>query len=210
MLDAFLETVAGRTKKAEAQQHLEGLLAKLPTEVLHKIASGQILKAAYGPSDNDGICWLDKFRDTPQFEAALAIEKEELDLQMQEADRRQKEQALRASLPTWDETDMQRDQLRIKRKLLELEMAGGTPEIGGQEGEDIAAGPPPALPEAVMAEEAPPPPKPPTEKVTKETTEKPTPEKVDIKTAAIAMRMTLAETLRKEAQPAEGSVDFRR
>lgn len=213
MLDAFLETVAAHSKVADARASLDHTLARLPDELLHKIASGSVMpKEAFG--GEDGICWLDKFKGTPLFDEAIAIEKEDLAIQMDETNRRRQETELRQTLPTWDETDLKRQELSIKRKLLELELAGagaGPVEAGGQEGEDIAAETPPALPEAAAAEAAPPPPpKPSTEKVTKETTEKPPAEKVDIKTAGLAMRFSLAAARVKEAQPATRASAFRR
>lgn len=268
MLDAFLEVVSGHTKQAQARARHAALLERLPTELLQKIADGALPKEA-----GDDGCWLDKFRGSPLLDQAIAIEKEELDLQMQEADRRRQETELRASLPTWDETDLQRSELAIKRKLLELELVGADvgDAAGGQEGEDVAPpdleaaepappaaahGAPPAHhaapphpsgeasegaeeapPEQASAEEEKPPkagppvaakaegegsssdeaasedkpkPKPPVTKVTKETTEKPAEEKIDIKAASARMRMALAARVIKEAQPANRAGAFRR
>lgn len=160
MLDAFLEVVSGHTKVAEAKGRLRDVLERLPTAELHKIASGEVtLKEGH-----EEACWLDKFKGTPLYDQALDLEKEDLDIQMQEQHRRQMETELRASLPTWDETDLQRQSLSVKRKLLELELAGanlgaesgGGDEVGGQEGEDAA---PPDL-EAAEAAAMPPTPKP--------------------------------------------------
>jgi hypothetical protein len=158
MLDAFLEVVSGHTKTAEVRGRLMATLERLPTAELQKIASGEaILKEGY----EEG-CWLEKFKGSPLYDQALEIEKEDLDIQMQEQHRRQMETELRAQLPTWDETDLRRTNLSIKRKLLELDLAGaalgdggGGDALGGQEGEDVA---PPDL-EAAEAAAMPPEPK---------------------------------------------------
>lgn len=246
MLDAFLEHICEKTKQAEATDRLQALLNKLPTRELMKIANcAPLAKAAGG----DGGCWLDQFRGTPLLDQAIEIEKAELEVQMEDAKRTQMRNEVDLQYP-WLETDMKRQELTIKRKLLELELVGA--EVGGQEGEDLdappdleaaeatempqvpkaeaPAGPPPAMPapeEAPVAHEegppAPPPaaaaaaedkpkedkPKPPVTKVTKETTEKPTPEKVDIKTAAARMRFSMAAQSIKEAQPAGRAGSFR-
>lgn len=246
MLDAFLEVVHEKTKQAEATERLRQLLNKLPNHELAKIAScGMSASKTAG----DGGCWLDQFRGTPLLDQAIEIERAEIEVQMEDAKRNQARNELDLQYP-WLESDMKRQELTIKRKLLELDLVGA--ESGGHGGEDLdappdleaaetaemppapkappevpAAGPPPAalaVPEEapVAVEEGPPgppvaeakpkedKPKPPTTKVTKETTEKPTPEKVDIKTAAMKMRFARASEILKEAQPANRASSFRR
>lgn len=201
MLDAFLEVACGKTKQAEAEAKNVALLKQLPETVLRKIA--------YGGLGDGSTDWLEKFRGTPLLDQAIAIEKEALEIEMQENERRQHERAMRQQFGEWDDTQAKRDELCIRRKLLDLELVGGSaphPEMGGQEGEDVE------LPlhehaEAAAPAPEPKPEKPPTEKVTKETTEKPAPEKVDIKTAAARMRFRMAV---KEAQPAVRADAFRK
>jgi hypothetical protein len=151
MLDVFLEAVSGQTKVAEVKQGLRALLERLPTEELRKVASGTAVpKVAFYGDNPTGECWLDKFKGTPQYDQALEIEKEDLDIQMQEQHRRQVEMEMRAELPTWDEVDLRRQSLSVKRKLLELDLAGANlnAAAGGQEGEDVAP------PDLEAAEEA--------------------------------------------------------
>jgi hypothetical protein len=178
--------------------------------VLHKLACG------YG--SEGGATWLEQFKGTPLIQQAIAIEKEDLALQMERNERRRKEDALRAQFSSFEEEQANRDQLAIKRKLLELELAGGGT------GEPEAAEPPleePAEPEATLipAEAAPPeesasPPKPKTEKVTKTITEKPKEDKesIDVKAAAARLRGALktasimpASGLRRGVQLLTGS-----
>jgi hypothetical protein len=151
MLDVFLEAVSGQTKVAEVRQGLRALLERLPTPELQKIASGEAVpKVAFYGDSPSGECWLDKFKGTPQYDQALELEKEDLDIQMQEQHRRQVEMEMRAQLPTWDEVDLRRQSLSVKRKLLELDLAGANlnAAAGGQEGEDAAP------PDLEAAEEA--------------------------------------------------------
>lgn len=160
MLDAFLEVVSGHAKVAAARGQMMASLERLPSSELRKIASGEAVPKA---ASEDGTSWLEKFRGSPLFDQALELEKEDLDIQMQEQHRRQVESEMRSQLPTWDETDLRRTNLSIKRKLLELDLAGaaldgaspaseGLDASGGQEGEDAV---PPDLEAADVA--APPP-----------------------------------------------------
>jgi hypothetical protein len=134
MLDLFLEVACGHQKQAEAQAKTVALLNQLPDDVLHKIASGAILKESFG-GDGD---WLEKFRGTPLLDQAIAIEKEELELQMQETERRRAEDELRHQFSDYSETQNARDDLSIKRKLLELELVGGGEHHGQEATEEEA------------------------------------------------------------------------
>lgn len=133
MLDAFLEVACGRTKQAEAEARNLRLLEQLPTPVLHKIASGNLALDKVG---GEG-CWLDKFRGTPLLDQAIALEREELEVQMDENRRRQAQREVTEQFGDWDTSAAQRDEIAIRRKLLELELAGADmSDMGGQEGED--------------------------------------------------------------------------
>lgn len=137
MLDKFLDVAYQHHKKAEAQQDLVNLLRKLPDSELHKIASGKI-KLGCSPGGYDSSTqWLDRFKDTPLFEQAIELEKQELEVRMLNDQRRQEEQA------SWRETDAKRDQLSIQRKLLELQLAeleeGGGEEVDEEVGEEELA-----------------------------------------------------------------------
>lgn len=145
MLDAFLEVVHGKTKQAEAESRNRELLRKLPQDVLQKLAYGGSIGCGGGNES-----WLKQFEGTPLLDQAIAIEREELEIQMQEGEKRRAEQEVRLQFGDFDQNYAKRDELNIKRKLLELELVGGGAagglELGGQEGEDVApeldAGPP--------------------------------------------------------------------
>jgi hypothetical protein len=140
MLDAFLEVVHGRTKQAEAEARNLELLRKLPQPLLQKIAMGGGIASVGGAS---GDSWIKQFEGTPLLDQAIAIEREEIEIQMGEVERRRAEQEVRSQFGDYDANWAKRDELSIKRKLLELELVGGGSgaselEMGGQEGEDAA------------------------------------------------------------------------
>lgn len=158
MLDLFLEASYGQAKEAEAKASLESSLNNLPDAVLHKLASGEMKLAYYGPSD--GNTWLDSFKGTPLLQKAIELEKAELHLRMEEQQTRQQNQ------DAYRENDALRDELCVRRKMLELELAGAELEGGMPEEEE-------GLPEELEAapeeeEEAPAPPPPPAMAAAKE------------------------------------------
>ena len=152
MLDAFLEVVHGRTKQAEAEERTRALLSRLPAAELRKIASmGQAVPVST-KEGSDG-CWLDKFRGSPLLDQAIGIEKEELEIQMAENTRRAAQREVTQQYGDWDTDQAKRDEISIKRRLLELELAGAdvSDEMGGQEGEDaIPPGAAEPLPDTSM------------------------------------------------------------
>lgn len=113
MIDLYLEAAYGEEQEKTAQRRQVELLKQLPEETLMKIASGED-KLAYFDSD---CKWLDRFKGTPLFDKALAIEQEELQQEMS-----QKEERAESS-ERFRQEDAQRDDLRVKRKMLDLELA---------------------------------------------------------------------------------------
>jgi hypothetical protein len=155
MLDKFLDVGYARTKQAEAQDELVELMRQLPEDELHKIASGEV-KVGYFPGDDDGK-WLDRFKGTPLFQQALEVEKQDLEQRMLDKQRRREQRQV------WDDQDAVRDQLCIKRKLLDIQLAehegGGGEAAPGEAIPEEAAGPEmageqPQVPEAPAAPEA--------------------------------------------------------
>jgi hypothetical protein len=100
-LDPFTRCVM--TKKAS--DPLVEAMCSLPTDVLLKTAS------MCGMHDNDE--WLDRFKGTPLFDQAMELMQEELQQDSVEMQQRQMSQQLNS----------QGDQLRMKRRMLELELA---------------------------------------------------------------------------------------
>ena len=139
MLDHFLEVAYEKTSEARAKQDLTDTMAQLPEEELRKIASGglsEIGKEAFYGSD---CGWLDKFKGTALFDKALELEQAELEQEVQQTQQRAE------NSERYRVEDAARDQLRVQRKMLELELAraesgGGAPEGPG----DAEPGPAPA------------------------------------------------------------------
>jgi DNA-binding protein H-NS len=125
MLDTFLTVAYQKTKKAEAQDRQVELLKKLPNDLLFKIASGQE-KLGYGAMASlGGGCedWIEKFQGTPLLQEAVALRKEELELEMAEAQHRQQEdQHYQAVSAERQQNTVARDELCIKKKMLELQL----------------------------------------------------------------------------------------
>lgn len=159
MLDKFLEVSYGKTKEAEDKSHLVELMKQLPNEELMKIASGETKLSHYGSIGGGGQEWIQEFRGTPFFEQALALEQEDLQMQMQENQRRQQNREV------WDATDAQRDTVCLKKRLMVLQLAQwqeqqGTPTPGQAEAAEhgmaqaaipVAAPPPAAAPQMEAA-----------------------------------------------------------
>ena len=130
MLNEFLEIVYAEDMKKQAQAEKNFLFSQLPAEDLRKIASGVPLKEAC--MCGDGESFLDKFKGTPFLQQAVALEQEMLQTEMLEQQKRVEDRERRASEDNvWDA----RDRIRLKKKLLELELAksqGGSPDAPAQ------------------------------------------------------------------------------
>ena len=145
MLDEFLQVAYETQTRKQAEYELVGLLKELPDLELRKIASGTPVSDLYGylgrakqayssppetcskEGDAD-MTFLDRFKGSPLFEQAMALEQQELEAEMQDIQRRQQERAEEKAMPRlWD----LKDQIRLKKRLLELQLArqemGGTP-----------------------------------------------------------------------------------
>lgn len=114
MLDAWL-SVTHRAESVEQEKRafVEDL-KKLPVEVLHKLASGELTidKLAHGCS---GPEWLEKFEGTPMFEQALALEQQELQIQSERL-------AAEMNRPRFDDMYQKQDQLSLQKRLLEMQL----------------------------------------------------------------------------------------
>jgi hypothetical protein len=150
MLDEYLKVAYAQEVKNQDTRELEELLAKLPHVELRKIADGtpvgELFKTgSLGPescsSDKAGeFSFLSAFKGTPLFDQAVALEQEELQLDMLQ---QQREEERRAEGDVWQ----MRDKVRLKKRLLELELAksqnGGAPPDEPAQGAG-APGPVPA------------------------------------------------------------------
>lgn len=148
MIDKFLEVAYGHSKEAEAKARVVKAMEQLPIELLHKIASGEEKLSCSSPGEGS---WLDRFKGTPLFEQAVAIEEQELQLEMVRQDRSQEQNV------AYKEEEAQRDELRIKKMMLDLELAKAE-EGGGDsvEPEMEEGGGEPSGPMSPVTAEAPP------------------------------------------------------
>lgn len=136
MIDQFLLTSYGQQQVKTAQRELIDKLKTFPLDELLKCASGDpTSKLAFdncvGPP---GECasWVDQFKGTPLFEQAVELERQSLQAEAQEQERRKEMRTV--DQQSWDA----RDALNLKRRMLALELAtargGGGPEATEEKG----------------------------------------------------------------------------
>ena len=121
MLDGWLKVAYEQQRRETWTGELSELLKQLPVEELRKIASGVTIKQAYGdcmPEERQSF--LDKFKGSPLIEQAIALEQEEIQADMLDMQKRQERRMEQKSEDNvWD----MKDQIRLKRRLLELQLA---------------------------------------------------------------------------------------
>ena len=126
MLNHFLKVAYARSQAEEDRSRLHNLLKQLPIEDLYKLASGELTKEALLAAEssletNEPKTWIDKFKGTPLFDQAVGLEQEEIQLEMDQLQKRQEERAMKDtdSSAVWD----LKDQMRLKKKLLDVQLA---------------------------------------------------------------------------------------
>lgn len=110
MLDQFLQVAYEHETKNNDSVKLAKLLKGLPMEDLKKIASGEA-KLSFGSCDE----WIEKYKGTPLFEQALALEKADLEAEVARTQ-------AQAAAPPWDTMNKTQDQIRVQKKMLDLEL----------------------------------------------------------------------------------------
>jgi hypothetical protein len=135
MLDQFLAVAYGAEQKKTASRQFIDKLKEFPLEELKKLASGdETCKLAYAvdgmkaAGDSD-FCWLDKYKGTPLFAKAVELEKQLLQLDMEEQQQREAERAAR---PQLSDVWAHRDALCLQKRMLDLDLVmsqngGGEP-----------------------------------------------------------------------------------
>ena len=137
MLDHFLEVAIKHETDRSQSVKLAGDLKRLPNETLYGLATGR-LKLAFGHCENDD--WLDKYKDTPLMGEAVALEKADAAVELENEVARSQAQA---ASPQMDQFYRTTDQIRVQKKMLDLKLmeaveAQGTPmQAGGQLPEQI-------------------------------------------------------------------------
>lgn len=138
MLGEYLELSYEKEKKASAERSLVEALKTLPKSELFKLATGRT-KLASEPD------WLEQFKGTAFFDQAVALEQEQLQMDLENLQTREQNRVM----------DDRRDTIEVKKKLLTLQVASE-----GQAQEDAAVQEEAAVQDQAQAEAeaAPPPP----------------------------------------------------
>lgn len=149
MLDTFLKVAYGHSVQEEENARTVELLKLLPNEELAKLASGQPSDIFGKTSSDCENTFLAKFQGTPLFEQAVALEQEELQAEMADLAQRQQRRMEDKGDKLWDI----KDGIRVKKKLLELELAKAS--LGAAVGNTPAPGATPAQGSGALGEVAP-------------------------------------------------------
>lgn len=145
MLNEFLKVAYEHETRRQEEYELVGLLKSIPTLELRKLADGtpvaELYKHLEKTAHDDPGCFLDRFKGTPLFDQALALEQEELQAEMLDQQKREEQ---RTDMSAWD----LKDKIRLKKRMLELELAkqeAGASPIPGEPVQGAGApGPVPA------------------------------------------------------------------
>lgn len=136
MLDSFLYAAYTQDKKTKEKRAFIETLKKLPKEELYKVASGELKIANLCSVPGDEGTWLSRFKDTPLFAQALVLEQQSLQLDAEDIARRSQQRN--------DDIWLQRDQIQLQKRLLELQLVQGATQQAG--------GVPPAVPGPISPE----------------------------------------------------------
>lgn len=121
MLDYFLETMYKGAQQRSLRNEMAEGFKNLPVSELKKIASGELKLADY---DDDR--WLCKFKGTPLYDDALEMETHSIELEAQRQKMDLEDNAeRRAKNRSRDEIWDAQDALRLKKRMLELELRKG-------------------------------------------------------------------------------------
>jgi len=125
MLDEALAVAYRRSQVEQEKVAVAALLDQLPLEVLREIAETGEIKLAFGVCSPDGGSngWLEQFKGTPFFQQAIQLEQE--DLQTQTAN----QQASSVENQKSQQRYAVSDQVRLKKKLLELQKAQNEAQV---------------------------------------------------------------------------------
>jgi len=120
MIDLFLQMEVEKHAAQERQQKLAEQMRGLPAEALRKLASGDLMKVA----EDRGESWLERFTGTPLLQSAIALENEEIALEME------KNQHDMQQPPPMADYWQRIEQIRLKKKMLDLQRV--QQEAGGE------------------------------------------------------------------------------
>jgi hypothetical protein len=140
MFEEYLEVAYEKQTRKQATFEVVGLLEGLPDWEVEKIAEGMPVSELYGHLDHrapgtpgvkvafselkcggdSDLTFLEAFKGTPLFDQAIALEQEEIQASMLDQQKRQERRAMsQGDDQLWDA----RDKIRLRKRLLELELA---------------------------------------------------------------------------------------
>lgn len=139
MLDKLLEVAYRAEQKKTASRQLVDKLKGFPVAELAKLAAGdETCKLAYaldcvkGDGTGGDGTWIGKYKGTPLFAQAIELEKQLIQIDMEE-------QQARAAQPPMNDAWQKRDAIRLQQRMLDLDLA-----MAGSGIEPPAAAPPSA------------------------------------------------------------------
>src|SRR5690606_33338826 len=131
MLEAYLLVSTEHEEAQKEQVKMASLLKQLPAEDLEKLAR-------FGLISDTKEDWLEKFKGTPLYDQALALEEEDLRLEMENTAQRQQQRTIS------EQYYSAQDKLCVQKRLLELQLrrseAGSDPGMGEPE-EEVESAP---------------------------------------------------------------------
>lgn len=133
MLNEFLEVLHSTEMKKQANRELVDALKNLPAQELFDLANGKpsgSIKLAYL---GDPSCdWLSKYKGTPLFDQAVALEEQLLQIEAQEQQQRQVD---RQNQQLWEA----RDRICLQKRVLDLELVRAQQPQSGAPEEELEA-----------------------------------------------------------------------
>lgn len=149
MLDLMLTSMYETHEREKTASALHGALMQLPKEELLAISLGQspLNKLAYSDGPDGECSWLDQFQGSPLYDQALQLEQKCLELDMQQVQGRAERESV------MDQTNQEKDIIRVQKRQLELQLAQSKHQGGG---EGAMPGTPDGVPPPVAETAAPP------------------------------------------------------
>lgn len=121
MLDHFLKVAYANEVQQEEDARLSALLQQLPVEDLQKIASIGMLCSNGAEGSVGGF--IGQFAGSPLLQQALQLEQEELQAEMLRVERGIEDEARQREMDANGSSWRRMDEIRIRKRLLELELA---------------------------------------------------------------------------------------
>lgn len=146
MLDAFTEVLVKQAERKKNEDELYELMMQLPVDEIAKFAFAETACIAKEADDND---WLKKYEGTALFDRAVALEEELLAIEAKRIERRM-------DRPVEDDLWSKEDMIRLKKRMLDLELHKGgiAASSEDEEGDEDEEGEEEEAPEVEETEDA--------------------------------------------------------